>query len=332
MDALKELILNKQQMLREANGICAEDIVNLESFISEATEGKYNNYITNQIPLERYSITKTSVNLESTIGLLGKLANELEIAITTKTNDLETSISTVRELKKYFSNIVFFIRKVGMLTEAQLSTLGDFKYVVVDNDNFQDVGNGVSIVKAVLETDLKDVIVSNPTVVLPVLMEKAVIGNDDSKNVRTFNVNCKDIAWSSIKNVLLDFKYTDDTDSELYKSYDVEKSIRLLFNGAETIIPNTNYSMTINDILEVHGNYERLLKHFQEVTTALDKLDRNLFGKEYIKLLNSLQSKRIETNTEALFHLINKYKLVTDLHDKNYTIYVFCDSNVQMFL
>lgn len=328
MEALKELILNKCESLKDANGISADDVVNLEAFIEKASDGKYTNYITSQIPLEKYSLSKTSVNLESTLGLLGKLVNELEIGAVTKTNDLDTTIQMTRDLIRYFKQALDFLVAIDQLSESQIAMLSDFEYVAMNGDNFDNIGKRVPLVKALLETDLKDVIGIRSN--LTKLQDKAVVGKDDNVN-NFYMVECKDIIWADY-NKLLDMYNTckDESDSDALKQYDVMTSIRLLFEQAELIVPNSAHSMTVDDILMLHAQRDKLINHYKRVLDMLESFDMKLYTKEYFDYILALQDKNPKTPFEELFILFHNRKLVTELKGKNLTWYTMIPLSIDI--
>lgn len=323
METLHRLVKDKIEELKFLTTINAEDVTEIETMINSVSDGKYTNYITGQIPIEKFSSSRTTVNYEATMGLLANLLKETELAPKLQINSLASVYSINLVHIEYFEDIKRFLLWVNQLTEEQVKLLMDFNYVEVNElGEFVSLGNRVSIIKALLETDLRQLIpFEQASMSLSSdYLKAAIVGSEKDENyeITKYHINCDDNAIDILKYIEKFQQYLQNSGTQAAYDEKVFDRMTLLTLPFNTDLP-IGYTITIEDILWIKSNISLFISNINKVINRLNNFKDNIAGSEYIKCrINTTGN--IGSDIEYLYNVYTKRPMKGYTRNSNLTL------------
>lgn len=316
METLHRLLEDRVEELKALGTINAEDVTSLDAMIASVSDNEYSNYITSQIPLEKFSISRTSVNYENVLGLLGNLLSQTEVKKALELNSLSSMVNTISEVENYFNILASGIRTIGKLSEEQLAMINEFEYVDTDElGDFINLKHNVPVLKVLLETDLKTIFNIGPFG--EVFIKKAITGTKEIGQHTRYHVNGNDNGISVIKYILENQErlLADKLNKEPYNY------IRLIESIFEESV-EVGYNLTLEDLFLIKASSGTLLKVLDNVVTLLNRFRLNLLSGDYISYRTALQTNIPTSYGNELFKVLSTKPAKVDMATSNTTFKV----------
>lgn len=316
METLHRLLEDRVEELKALGTINAEDVTSLDAMIASVSDNEYSNYITSQIPLEKFSISRTSVNYENVLGLLGNLLSQTEVKKALELNSLSSIVNTISEVENYFNILASGIRTIGKLSEEQLAMINEFEYVDTDElGDFINLKHNVPVLKVLLETDLKTIFNIGPFG--EEFIKKAITGTKEIGQHTRYHVNGNDNGISVIKYILENQErlLADKLNKEPYNY------IRLIESIFEESV-EVGYNLTLEDLFMIKASSGTLLKVLDNVVTLLNRFRLNLLSGDYISYRTALQTNIPTSYGNELFKVLSTKQAKVDMATSNTTFKV----------
>ena len=316
METLHRLLEDRVEELKALGTINAEDVTSLDAMIASVSDNEYSNYITSQIPLEKFSISRTTVNYENVLGLLGSLLSQTEVKKALELNSLSSMVNTISEVENYFNILASGVRAIGKLSEEQLAMINEFEYVDTDElGDFINLKHNVPVLKVLLETDLKTIFNIGPFG--EEFIKKAITGTKEIGQHTRYHVNGNDNGISVIKHILENQErlLADKLNKEPYNY------IRLIESIFEESI-EVGYNLTLEDLFMIKASSGTLLKVLDNVVTLLNRFRLNLLSGDYITYRTTLQTAIPTSYGNELFKVLSTKQAKVDMATSNTTFKV----------
>ena len=278
----KRILEDKLEGLMSSNAISAEEVLSLESLVTDI-DPTYGNFITKDIPIHKFTMRPSTTNLEPV---------KLKITIILSSfRDTETKINgnsarifqnNLWSLEALFGSAKGYVESISKLDESVLSVLEAFKYTTEVNGTFIEHDIDTPLLKAVLDTNIKDIFfptedVTNPT-------------KDRVDNI--FNVNSNDLLWGMF-NYLIGLRVENST-VEL-------KGGQLVcdFINRTNFALTRGHSLTIRNVLEIHEHSEFILQVLTDAVNLLRAAQEYFYSSDYLKVIWFTGDEQDTTNTES---------------------------------
>ena len=289
----KRILEDKLEGLMSSNTISAEEVLSLESLVTDI-DPTYGNFITKDIPIHKFTMRPSTTNLEPV---------KLKItSILSSFRDTESRIngSSARifqnnlwSLEALFGSAKGYVEAISKLDESVLSVLEAFKYTTEVNGTFIEHDIDTPLLKAVLDTNIKDIFFPNGIVPESILHPTEDVTNPTKDRVdNIFNVNGNDLLWGMF-NYLIGLRVENST-VEL-------KGGQLVYD----FINRTNFaltrghSLTIRNVLEIHEHSEFILQVLTDAVNLLRAAQEYFYSSDYLKVMWFTGDDQTSTNVEA---------------------------------
>ena len=284
---LKRVLEDKLETITVSNAISAEDVLSLESMVADLDGSEtYNGFITKDIPIHKFSMRPSTTNLEPVkVKITSILSSFRDTETKINSNSARIFRNNLWSLEALFGNLAYGVESVMKIPTEVISTLKEFKYTTVDGDIFIDHGPEVEFIKAVLETNLKDIFFTGGVVpeylIHPVDDIPGVVNEVTyTMNGQVYSVNANDASWGIIA-YLLD------------KDIDNMKPVNFIGDFLSPIEPlsvTRGYTMTIQDIVNLYGKAESISNLLNEVIKILRGAQHAFYSSDYLKILASTKT------------------------------------------
>lgn len=281
---LKRVLEDKLETITVSNAISAEDVLSLESMVDDlAGNDSYKSFITKDIPIHKFSMRPSTTNLEPVkVKITSILSSFRDTETKINSNSARIFKNNLWSLEALFGNLAYSVESVLKIPSEVISTLKEFKYTTVDGDVFIDHGPEVEFIKAVLETNLKDIFFMGGVVpdylIHPVDDIPGVVNEVTyTMNGQVYSVNANDASWGIIA-YLLD------------KDIDNIKPVTFIGDFLSPIEPlsvTRGYTMTIQDVVNLYSKAESISKLLNEVIKILRGAQHAFYSSDYLKILAS---------------------------------------------
>ena len=287
---LKRILEDKLEALTVSNVISAEEVLSLESMVDDlaGNEG-YKSFITKDIPIHKFTMRPSATNLEPVkVKITSILSSFRDTETKINGNSARIFRNNLWSLEALFGNAMFIADAVANIPEEVISLLRNFKYTTVSGDLFIEHGDEVEFVKAVFETNLKDLFFQGG--VIPEYMIHPVdnINNPVNEitytlNDQVYGVNCNDASWGLVNHILTILENNPEAKIE---------PVELIKNflTTESGIPLTRgYTITIKDLVAFSNNADKVREILEGVVNLLKGAQGAFYSSDYLKVLISTQ-------------------------------------------
>lgn len=316
METLHRLLEDRVEELKALGTINAEDVTSLDAMIASVSDNEYSNYITSQIPLEKFSISRTSVNYENVLGLLGNLLSQTEIKKALELNSLSSMVNTISEVENYFNILASGIRSIGKLSEEQLTMINEFEYVDTDElGDFINLKHNVPVLKVLLETDLKTIFNIGPFG--EDSLKKAITGTKEIGQHTRYHVNANDNGISVIRKIL--------ENQEALLAANINKEAYCYVRLVESLFDESvevGYNLTLEDLFTIKASSGTLTTVLDKVCDLLNNFRMNLLGGDYIAYRTDIQAGIPLSFKDELFKVMGTKPAKVDMATSNITFKV----------
>lgn len=314
---LIKILEDKLEEITIANAISAEDVLSLESLVPEESKG----FIVKDIPIHKFTARPSRTNLEPVkVGIRNLLNSFRDTETRINGNSIGVFSNNLYSLLTIFKLALSYANDIKKnLTEDKLAILKDFKYTIAKDNTFIELDTTVPFVKAVLDTNLKDIFFSNG-----VVPDYLLYANDvEATNTRDvvhmdnnyFSVNANDTLFGIYKYIM------DSTDDlcgcELVTSFIRQDSFTL----------TRGYSITIEDTLAIQANIDKIISVLSKSVEYLSGSMDALFSSDYLKVLTYDRDKDLANLNPMLCPVRSIIETL-----KEHPIYIESGNNVDLSL
>ena len=295
---LKRVLEDKLEAITVSNSISAEEVLSLESVVNDLADAEdYKSFITKDIPIHKFTMRPSATNLEPVkVKITSILSSFRDTETKINANSARIFRNNLWSLESLFGNAMYTAEAVANLPEEVVALLTNFKYTTVDGDLFVEHGDEVEFVKAVFETNLKEIFFQGG--IIPEYMIHPVneIHNPVNEITYTLNgnvygVNGNDASWGII-NYILDFLQRENEHSTLKP----EEIVRNFLSPYESIPLTRGYTITIRDLVNFNKHAKEIQEVLEKIVNLLRGAQAAFYSSDYLKIVASIQ----DNNTHEL--------------------------------
>ena len=256
MEVLDKILQDHLNDLETTGLISVNKVMNLESAMVEV-DPSLEGFITKDIPLSKFSISETTTNLEEvklSIKSFLTLRSNQVIAKEINENSVDNMIHKLNEFEHYITVLESFVKSCVNIDPVILNGFRNFKFNTLNEQEvFEAINENVSFIRALEETDLKDIFCPNG---LP-------------KNLENTG-NANDVLFG----VLDGLKAIADP---------LDNLVGLNEEGEPRPTFTYGYSITLKDITDIVDNSKAILDNLKQAKMCVTRCKEDLFGPFYIK-------------------------------------------------
>nr|DAR73891.1 MAG TPA: hypothetical protein [Caudoviricetes sp.] len=275
----KRILEDKLEGLMSSNAISAEEVLSLESLVTDI-DPTYGNFITKDIPIHKFTMRPSTTNLEPVkLKITSILSSFRDTETRINGNSARIFQNNLWSLEALFGSARGYVESIAKLDESVLSVLEAFKYTTEVNGTFIEHDIDTPLLKAVLDTNIKDIFFPNGIVPESILHPTEDVTNPTKDRVdNIFNVNGNDLLWG-IFNYLIGLRVENST-VEL-------KGDQLVcdFINRTNFALTRGHSLTIRNVLEIHEHSEFILQVLTDAVNLLRAAQEYFYSSDYLKVM-----------------------------------------------
>lgn len=289
----KRILEDKLEGLMSSNAISAEEVLSLESLVTDI-DPTYSNFITKDIPIHKFTMRPSTTNLEPVkLKITSILSSFRDTESRINGNSARIFQNNLWSLEALFGSAKGYVEAISKLDESVLSVLEAFKYTTEVNGTFVEHDIDTPLLKAVLDTNIKDIFFPNGIVPESILYPTEDVTNPTKDRVdNIFNVNGNDLLWG-LFNYLIGLRVENST-VEL-------KGGQLVcdFINRTNFALTRGHSLTIRNVLEIHEHSEFILQVLTDAVNLLRAAQEYFYSSDYLKVMWFTGDDQTSTNVEA---------------------------------
>ena len=292
MEVLDKFLKEQLANLETSGVISVNKVMNMESAVADL-DPELSGFITSKIPLSKFSVSETSTNLEEvklTLKSIIALREETALANDINKHSIDNVINKLNDFIHYITVIQSFIGSCKDIPQTILEGFRHFKFNAINNQDdyagqFIALNSNVSFIRALVDTDLKDVFCPNgfPKALEDLLTSRTPESEAvDKYGNNIFDTYGNDCLYGVIANLI---RAKDGIT-------DFNNCINILLNKFEPMteesknayIPGLTYgySITLADICSIADNADMLFKQLETTKEKIVRFKNELFGPNYI--------------------------------------------------
>ena len=289
----KRILEDKLEGLMSSNAISAEEVLSLESLVTDI-DPTYGNFITKDIPIHKFTMRPSTTNLEPVkLKITSILSSFRDTETRINGNSARIFQNNLWSLEALFGSARGYVESIAKLDESVLSVLEAFKYTTEVNGTFIEHDIDTPLLKAVLDTNIKDIFFPNGIVPESILYPTEDVTNPTKDRVdNIFNVNGNDLLWGMF-NYLIGLRVENST-VEL-------KGGQLVcdFINRTNFALTRGHSLTTRNVLEIHEHSEFILQVLTDAVNLLRAAQEYFYSSDYLKVVWFTGDDQTSTNVEA---------------------------------
>lgn len=289
----KRILEDKLEGLMSSNAISAEEVLSLESLVTDI-DPAYGNFITKDIPIHKFTMRPSTTNLEPVkLKITSILSSFRDTETRINGNSARIFQNNLWSLEALFGSAKGYVEAISNLEDSVLSVLEAFKYTTEVNGTFIEHDIDTPLLKAVLDTNIKDIFFPNGIVPESILHPTEDVTNPTKDRVdNIFNVNSNDLLWGMF-NYLIGLRVENST-VEL-------KGDQLVcdFINRTNFALTRGHSLTIRNVLEIHEHSEFILQVLTDAVNLLRAAQEYFYSSDYLKVIWFTGDEQDTTNTES---------------------------------
>lgn len=289
----KRILEDKLEGLMSSNAISAEEVLSLESLVTDI-DPTYGNFITKDIPIHKFTMRPSTTNLEPVkLKITSILSSFRDTETRINGNSARIFQNNLWSLEALFGSARGYVESIAKLDESVLSVLEAFKYTTEVNGTFIEHDIDTPLLKAVLDTNIKDIFFPNGIVPESILYPTEDVTNPTKDRVdNIFNVNGNDLLWGMF-NYLIGLRVENST-VEL-------KGDQLVcdFINRTSFALTRGHSLTIRNVLEIHEHSEFILQVLTDAVNLLRAAQEYFYSSDYLKVMWFTGDDQTSTNIES---------------------------------
>ena len=289
----KRILEDKLEGLMSSNAISAEEVLSLESLVTDI-DPTYGNFITKDIPIHKFTMRPSTTNLEPVkLKITSILSSFRDTETRINGNSARIFQNNLWSLEALFGSARGYVESIAKLDEFVLSVLEAFKYTTEVNGTFIKHDIDTPLLKAVLDTNIKDIFFPNGIVPESILYPTEDVTNPTKDRVdNIFNVNGNDLLWG-LFNYLIGLRVENST-VEL-------KGDQLVcdFINRTNFALTRGHSLTIRNVLEIHEHSEFILQVLTDAVNLLRAAQEYFYSSDYLKVMWFTGDDQTSTNIES---------------------------------
>lgn len=289
----KRILEDKLEGLMSSNAISAEEVLSLESLVTDI-DPTYGNFITKDIPIHKFTMRPSTTNLEPVkLKITSILSSFRDTETRINGNSARIFQNNLWSLEALFGSARGYVESIAKLDEFVLSVLEAFKYTTEVNGTFIEHDIDTPLLKAVLDTNIKDIFFPNGIVPESILYPTEDVTNPTKDRVdNIFNVNGNDLLWG-LFNYLIGLRVENST-VEL-------KGDQLVcdFINRTNFALTRGHSLTIRNVLEIHEHSEFILQVLTDAVNLLRAAQEYFYSSDYLKVMWFTGDDQTSTNIES---------------------------------
>ena len=289
----KRILEDKLEGLMSSNAISAEEVLSLESLVTDI-DPTYGNFITKDIPIHKFTMRPSTTNLEPVkLKITSILSSFRDTETRINGNSARIFQNNLWSLEALFGSAKGYVEAIAKLDASVLSVLEAFKYTTEVNGTFIEHDIDTPLLKAVLDTNIKDIFFSNGIVPESILYPTEDVTNPTKDRVdNVFNVNGNDLLWG-LFNYLIGLRVENST-VEL-------KGDQLVcdFINRTNFALTRGHSLTIRNVLEIHEHSEFILQVLTDAVNLLRAAQEYFYSSDYLKVMWFTGDDQTSTNVES---------------------------------
>lgn len=288
----KRILEDKLEGLMSSNAISAEEVLSLESLVTDI-DPTYGNFITKDIPIHKFTMRPSTTNLEPVkLKITSILSSFRDTETRINGNSARIFQNNLWSLEALFGSAKGYVESIAKLDVSVISVLEAFKYTTEVNGTFIEHDIDTPLLKAVLDTNIKDIFFPNGIVPESILHPTEDVTNPTKDRVdNIFNVNGNDILWG-LFNYLIGLRVENST-VEL-------KGDQLVcdFINRTNFALTRGHSLTIRNVLEIHEHSEFILQVLTDAVNLLRAAQEYFYSSDYLKVMWFTGDEQTSTNVE----------------------------------
>ena len=288
----KRILEDKLEGLMSSNAISAEEVLSLESLVTDI-DPTYGNFITKDIPIHKFTMRPSTTNLEPVkLKITSILSSFRDTETRINGNSARIFQNNLWSLEALFGSAKGYVESIAKLDASVLSVLEAFKYTTEVNGTFIEHDIDTPLLKAVLDTNIKDIFFPNGIVPESILYPTEDVTNPTKDRVdNIFNVNGNDLLWG-LFNYLIGLRVENST-VEL-------KGDQLVcdFINRTNFALTRGHSLTIRNLLEIYEHSEFILQVLTDAVNLLRAAQEYFYSSDYLKVMWFTGDDQTSTNIE----------------------------------
>lgn len=289
----KRILEDKLEGLMSSNAISAEEVLSLESLVTDI-DPTYGNFITKDIPIHKFTMRPSTTNLEPVkLKITSILSSFRDTETRINGNSARIFQNNLWSLEALFGSAKGYVESIAKLDASVISVLEAFKYTTEVNGTFIEHDIDTPLLKAVLDTNIKDIFFPNGIVPESILYPTEDVTNPTKDRVdNVFNVNGNDLLWG-LFNYLIGLRVENST-VEL-------KGDQLVcdFINRTNFALTRGHSLTIRNVLEIHEHSEFILQVLTDAVNLLRAAQEYFYSSDYLKVMWFTGDDQTSTNVES---------------------------------
>ena len=289
----KRILEDKLEGLMSSNAISAEEVLSLESLVTDI-DPTYGNFITKDIPIHKFTMRPSTTNLEPVkLKITSILSSFRDTETRINGNSARIFQNNLWSLEALFGSAKGYVESIAKLDVSVISVLEAFKYTTEVNGTFIEHDIDTPLLKAVLDTNIKDIFFPNGIVPESILRPTEDVTNPTKDRVdNIFNVNGNDLLWG-LFNYLIGLRVENST-VEL-------KGDQLVcdFINRTNFALTRGHSLTIRNLLEIHEHSEFILQVLTDAVNLLRAAQEYFYSSDYLKVMWFTGDDQTSTNIES---------------------------------